>query len=255
MSKAPAVDYALKIIEFIATSNEPVGITDICNGLDINKNAISRVLEALLEQKWIYLSDATVKKYSLTVRPFSVIAGNVEENKTVKIAKPYLEDLRNRWGDSSYLGVKNGNNVLYEAHFNSLRDVRINGCVGGEYPLHCSAPGKILLAYGKENEARAYFENGAVARSENTITDYNMFALEAEKIRERGYALDNEEFARGIICIACPVFDGKGEVAASVGISSLTIYDTVETLAEVKFPVINQIAKDISESLGYRGNK
>lgn len=177
MSKAPAVDYALKIIEFIATSNEPVGITDICNALDINKNAISRVLEALLEQKWVYLSDETAKKYSLTVRPFSIIARNAEENRIVKIAKPYLEQLRNRWGDSSYLGVKNGNNVLYEAHFNSLRDVRINGCVGGEYPLHCSAPGKVLLAYGNEKDALEYFENGVAKHCENTITDYIAFPV------------------------------------------------------------------------------
>lgn len=72
-------------------------------------------------------------------------------------------------------------------------------------------------------------------------------------IREKGYALDNEEFARGIICIACPVFNGNGKVEASVGISSLTIYDTVKTLTEEKLPVIEQIAKDISKSLGYRG--
>ena len=81
VSKAPAVDYALKIIEFLARSNGEVGISDICNGLNINKNATSRVLDALMEQKWIYLSNVGQKKYRLTMKPFSVISKSIEKNK------------------------------------------------------------------------------------------------------------------------------------------------------------------------------
>ena len=72
MSKAPAVDYALRIIEFLANSSDDVGIADICNNLNINKNAISRVLEALSEQNWIYLTDASQKKFRLSMKPFSL---------------------------------------------------------------------------------------------------------------------------------------------------------------------------------------
>ena len=54
MSKAPAVDYALRIIEYFSSQNREIGIADISNALGINKNAISRVLEALAEQNWIY---------------------------------------------------------------------------------------------------------------------------------------------------------------------------------------------------------
>lgn len=133
MSKAPAVDYALKIIEFLAGSNGEVGISDICNGLNINKNATSRVLDALMEQKWIYLSNAGQKKYRLTMKPFSVITKSIEKNNVVKISRPYLEQIHSVLGDSVYLGIKKDDKVLYELHFDSVKDVRINGCVGGEY--------------------------------------------------------------------------------------------------------------------------
>ena len=65
MSKAPAVDYALDIIELFANSNTGLGITDISNSLGINKNAVSRVLEALHEKNWIYMYDTSQKNTCL----------------------------------------------------------------------------------------------------------------------------------------------------------------------------------------------
>ena len=76
MSKAPAVDYAIEIIEFIANSDTEIGIADISNSLGINKNAVSRVLDVLLEKSWIYISNPTQKKYKLTLRLFSLISGH-----------------------------------------------------------------------------------------------------------------------------------------------------------------------------------
>lgn len=251
MSKAPAVDYALKIIEFLAVSSGEVGISDICNALNINKNATSRVLDALSEQNWIYLSNAAQKKYRLTMKPFSVISKSVEENNVVKISKPYLEEMHNILGDSVYLGIRNGDKVLYMLHFDSVKDVRINGCIGGEYPLNCSAPGKVLLAYGERGETEKYFDGNISERTEKTVVTADAFFKEAEKIKANGYAVDNEEFAKGIVCIACPVFDSNGRAVAAVGISSLTIYDDTETLVNEKYPLIKDAALKISLSLGY----
>lgn len=251
MSKAPAVDYALKIIEFLAGSNEDVGIADICNGLNINKNAISRILDALMEQKWIYLSNPGQKKYRLTMKPFSLISKSVEGNDVVKISKPYLEQIHSVLGDSVYLGIKNGTNVLYQIHFDSVKDVRINGCVGGEYPLHCSAPGKVLLSYCEQSEIEEYFKSPLNKRTEKTIISSDSFLKEADKIRKKGYAIDDEEFAKGIVCVACPLFDSNGQAIAAIGISSLTIYDDIDSLIKEKLPLIKDVASNISLSLGY----
>lgn len=118
-------------------------------------------------------------------------------------------------------------------HFDSKKEVRINGRVGGEYPLKTSAPGKVLLAY--ENHS-CEFED------------------EAKRIKKQGYATDNEEFAKGIICIACPIYDNRGKVIAAAGISSLTIYDDINSLTEDKLPLLKQAARSISLNLGYKEN-
>lgn len=117
--------------------------------------------------------------------------------------------------------------------FDSKKEVRINGRVGGEYPLKTSAPGKVLPAY--ENHS-CEFEN------------------EAEQIEKQGYATDKEEFAKGIICIACPIYDNSGKVIAAVGISSLTIYDDINSLTDDKLPLLKQAARSISLKLGYKEN-
>lgn len=240
MSKAPAVDYALQIIEYFAKKNSPLGITDISNALKINKNAISRILASLLENGWIYCSDDAQKKYLLTLKPFSLVSKGVNNSSLVKIVEPFLKELHNQLGDSVYLGVKKEKTVLYLLHYDSVKEVRINGCVGGEYPLHTSAPGKILLGYSEDYLINSYF-------GENNTGFFD----EAKKIKMQGYAVDNEEFGKGIICYACPVFDSNGEVVASIGMSSLTIYDDIDSLINNKGKLISETAKKISISLGY----
>lgn len=232
MSKAPAVDYALRIIELFSETQNEIGIADICNSLGINKNAASRVLDSLLEYNWVYLSDSVQKKYRFTLKPFSLVSKCTPQYALAEIAKPDLQRLNGQLGDAVYLGIKNGNNVLYLLHFDSAKEVRINGRVGGEYPLNTSAPGKVLLAYGEHPKK---FEN------------------EAAKIKACGYAIDNEEFAKGIICIACPVYDDTGSVAAAVGISSLTIYDDINSLINDKLPQLSEAARNISLNLGWSG--
>ena len=251
MSKAPAADYALSIIEFFADNNSGVGIADISNALNINKNAVSRVLEALLEKNWIYMSDSAQKKYSLTLRPFSLISRNADNNTISKIATPYLKKLNNELGDSVYLGVKNGRDVIYLIHCDSKKEVRINGRSGGAYPLNCSAPGKVLLSYSDEKEIKDYFVSKPDKRTKNTIIDYDNFIVEADQIKKSGYATDNEEFAKGIICIAVPVFDYLGKVIATIGISSLTLYDDLDSLVQGKFKLLKNVSDEISANLGY----
>lgn len=242
----------MKIIEFFAGTNNEVGISDICNGLNINKNATSRVLAALMEQKWIYLSNVGQKKYRLTTKPFSIISKSIEQNNVVKISRPYLEQIHSVLGDSVYLGIKKDDKVLYELHFDSVKNVKINGCVGGEYPLHCSAPGKVLLSYGERSEIKKYFGSSIAKRTEKTVVTAEAFFKEAEKIRKNGYAVDDEEFAKGIVCISCPLFDSNGQTVAAIGISSLTLYDDIDSLINEKYPLIKEAAYNISLSLGYR---
>ncbi len=251
MSKAPAVDYALQIIELFAKSNNEIGIADISNALKINKNAVSRTIDALLEKNWIYLSSPASKKYHLTMKPFSLISASVEKDYMLKISKPILSRVHNETCDSVYLGIRNGDNVLYLLHYDSVKEVRVSGRVGGEYPLHLSAPGKALLAYASQSDIADHFAKNPGGQTSNSIKTAKEFAIEAKKIRADGYAVDNEEFSKGIICVACPIYNSEGCVVAAIGISSLIIYDSIDSLISKKYPLLKQASEEISSKLGY----
>jgi DNA-binding IclR family transcriptional regulator len=87
--------------------------------------------------------------------------------------------------------------------------------------------------------------------TENTIVDYSHFISEAINIRQSGYAVDDEEFAKGIICIATPVFNCDGRVVACVGLSTLTLYDSIDSLTDRKLELLKSVADEISKKLGY----
>ncbi len=239
MSKAPALDYAIEIIECFSKQNVPLSIADLSNHTGINKNAISRILGSFIEHDWVYCCDEIQKKYLLTLRPFSLTSKCVGESSMVKIAAPILNRLNEELGDSVYLGVKKEKTVLYLLHYDSDKPARISGRIGGEYPLHISAPGKVLLSYSDKKIIESYCDKAKVEFSQ------------AEEIVKNGYALDREEFSRGVLCFAAPVFDQNGKVVASIGISTLTIYDNYETLME-KGKKITEAASSISRALGFK---
>ena len=109
----------------------------------------------------------------------------------------------------------------------------------------------MLLSYSDEKEIKDYFISKPDKRTKNTIIDYDSFIVEADQIKKSGYATDNEEFAKGIICIAVPVFDYLGKVIATIGISSLTLYDDLDSLVQGKFKLLKNVSDEISANLGY----
>jgi DNA-binding IclR family transcriptional regulator len=160
--------------------------------------------------------------------------------KVINTAKPFLKELHSQLGDSVYLGIKKEKTVLYLMHYDSIKEVRISGCVGGEYPLHTSAPGKILLAWSKDEEIDDYFNSKA-----------SNFIMEAIQIKEQLYAIDNEEYGKGIICYSAPIFNSSGDVIAAIGVSTLTIYDDISSLISTKGKLVSAYANKISEALGF----
>lgn len=251
MSKAPAVDYAIKILELFSSTTKELGISDISNQTGINKNAVSRIIDALVEKNWIYCIDDFSKKYSITARPFSLFAKHFGETKLSLIAAPLLDELHATLGDTVYVGVKSLDKVLYVLHKESTKVVRISAMTGGTYPLHSTAPGKILLAnsddeYIEEYYSTLYDDLGTA----NSIRSDKDFIEEKKKIISDGYAIDNEEFAKGIVCISVPIYDASNKVVASLGLSSLTIYDSPETLVIQKLPHLKNTAEKISALLG-----
>jgi len=139
---------------------------------------------------------------------------------------------------------------LYIEHLDSRQNVRIAGMLGGSYPLHCSAPGKILLAHGGKELFERICAKGLERLTENTLITSAALERDMVEVRRRGWAIDDEEFGRGFLCFAAPVFDHRGVCVAAIGTSVTTIGRTIEDVIERIGPLVRRTAEETSKILG-----
>ncbi len=247
---APAVGFCVKVIEVLADSTTPIGISEISRRTEINKNMVSRILHTLEEENWVQSDDKSC--YSLTLLPFCLSSKVVNRTTLVDISVPILQKFWKEYGESTYLGILHHDEVLYLLHFDSVQKVRVAGTVGGSYPLYCTGPGKVLLAFSGEEYVEKYLNEHVLKKyTENTVTDPNKLKIELKTIRERGYSLDREEFGKGIVCMSVPIFDHTQCVIGVVGCSFSTVYCEADEIYDRCGEKLLKTAEQISRSLGY----
>jgi DNA-binding IclR family transcriptional regulator len=135
--------------------------------------------------------------------------------------------------------------ALYIDQVESPATLRVNAQVGTMNPLHCTALGKILLAFG-DTPIPSTLES----HTSHTITDPRALQRELQNIRERGYAVDDEEFDQGIRCIAVPAMDYRGKLAGALGISGPSTRMTPERLPQLAASMV-EIGRALSERLSF----
>lgn len=248
---APAVDNAIKLIEKLADEKEPVGVSELSRKLGINKNMIFRILNSLEQCGWVYSSNHPDKKYQLSLRSFNIASKALGTMSLSSVATPLVYDLWKHTGECTYLAIKSGDKLTYIQHLDGIGNVRVAGTVGGTYDLYCSAPGKIILAHSDNEFVSEYVSRKFKKNTENTLTTKKELLAEIEKVKAQGFATDNEEFGKGILCVSAPVFDYTGSLVGAVGCSVSTVtYTREDVMANIK-PLVIETAAKISLSLGY----
>ncbi len=244
---APAAEAATKVITFLAEQPTEVGISEISRRINLNKNMVFRILNSLEKEGWVYHSD---QKYGLTLVPFQITSKSLSRMSLSTAAAPAVLALWHATGESTYLGILNEDKVTYIQHFDSTKDVRVAGRIGGEYDLYCSAPGKVLLAYADESFIDSYTSRSFEKRTPHSVTDKKALLTILKEVRKNGYATDQEEFGGGIACVAAPVFDYTGKAIGTVGCSGFTVSEQSDILIRRLLPHVQKAATEISVCLG-----
>ena len=245
-SPAPAATQAIRIVEYLSSCSQMASITEIAKALDINNNMVFRVLKALEREGWVY-SDLISGKIQLTLKPVSIVGAASQRVTLATAALPYLHELWQETGESTWLGILHEDQVFYLQHLDSVKSIKVSGRTGGLYPADCSAPGRVLLAW----QSRAYLEEHIFKKKDWTDAQRVDFIRMLQEVRENDFALDNEEYGPGIICYAAPVKDYTGAAVAAVGCSgALAIYKNIDTYVEMYGNKISETARRISRILG-----
>ena len=167
---------------------------------------------------------------------------------------PVLERLSRGSGETASLVILDGREALYLDKVESPRSLRIFSRIGHRAPLHCTAAGKVLLAYRTKAEVDALLGDGPLeALTRHTITSPGQLRRELEKVRVQGYARDQEECEDETCCLAVPVRNARGGVEAALSVSAPAVRLTLRR-RETLIPLLLQTGREVSAQLGFNGS-
>jgi DNA-binding IclR family transcriptional regulator len=214
-----AVERALSLLRVFLNHDTDLSATEISKELHLDLSTTFRLLVTLQAQGFVE-QDPTSGKYRLGVTCLELGSRFLKSNDIRKRALEAMDALRNEFGETVHLTILDGNEVVYLEKLAGLHPIGfMSSRVGGRAPAHCTGVGKALLAYLPDGELNARFPSPTLRRyTDTTITDREVLRAELAQVRERGYAVDQQEHEIGVKCVAVPIFDHKG-VAAAMSVS------------------------------------
>ena len=246
------LDKTFSILDILLQHGSSMHMTEISKKLDLYPSTTHRILDTL--KHWGYIEqDPHTQKYQLGLKALELGMAKLHQMDLAREATPYLKELVKQCNETVHLGVLEGGEVLYLAKEESSQTIRMISYVGKRAPLHCTALGKVLLAYLSAEERKKILGEKVLPRlTENTITDKMELEKELGKVREQGFALDREENEKDVRCVAAPIRNYQGEVIAALSISSPIFRIDKNAQNNLKKALI-EASEKISKRLGYNG--
>lgn len=209
---------AISILLRVVQEEAPISLADLSAAVGFPKPTVHR-LALLLEQEGLLQKDPLSRRY-LVGSALEGLAFNAIRNAPGhSIRRFHMQRLSEKIGESINLGALSGDEVVYVERVESAWPLRMDFKPGSRVPIHCTANGKLLLAYSPPSVRQRILRAAPFpACAKNTLTTAAQLSRELEAIRRRGYSEDNEEFLAGVCCVAVPIRNGKREVIAGLAV-------------------------------------
>lgn len=242
----------LVMLEYLAEQREPIRLLDISKDLGVNVSTALRFLTALINKGYVTQEEGT-SRYYLTYK-ICALANRISVHMDIRsIAKPYMEQLSQLFGESVCLAIEENRKVVYiEVVEGSGQMLRTMQRIGNVAPMHCTGIGKLLLLNYSDADLDQLIEKEGLERcTEYTLTSKPRLVEELDRIRRQGVAYDNEECELGARCVAGPVYDSNGKVIAGVSVTGPIDRLTDEFIA-ARLGEFERILAEVSSKMGYK---
>ncbi|MFW6274256.1 MAG: IclR family transcriptional regulator [Spirochaetota bacterium] len=250
-SSVRALDKAINALELIATLDGDIDLSALSKMTEIPKSTMLRLLNTLSSHNLIYQDEKT-KRFRLGMQLIALGRAAERSFNLVQHMHPFLVELSEKIGETASLMVLEGNCSVYIDQVVSTRLIRGQPQIGKSIELHCSSGGKVLLSAMNDTKIASMLAGKVLKpRTEKTIIEPEELKREISKIRELGYAVDDEEAEIGGRCVAVPLWDRNGNTIAAISVMGPTT-----RIRQKDFPKIASQVKEFvlqaSKSLGYR---
>ncbi|MBN1836515.1 MAG: IclR family transcriptional regulator [Spirochaetales bacterium] len=219
MQYLSSVQRALSVLDLFSPENPELSLAEISRQMDVHKSSVLRIL-ATLESAGLLARDKRSGRYRLGLRILE-LAGRVLSRYDLRsVAAPYMEELARRSGEIVHLAIRDADQIVYLDKKGQGQVLTVATRIGGRHPAYASAMGKVLLADLAPAESAALLGASPLqALTPSTITEPGALGEELARVRSCGYAVDNEEAFPGISCVAAPIRDQSGRVAAAISVT------------------------------------
>jgi IclR family pca regulon transcriptional regulator len=251
-----SLERGLLILSAFRSGQPQLGVSELGREVGLSRSTAHRYVATLATLGYLQQDEET-KKYRLGPRVLDLGFSAINSMEVREVAAPHLRRLSDATGFTVNMAILDGNDIVYVERCRNTRpgqrEIDLDLHVGSRLPAYCTSLGKVLLAHLPQPVQDAVLEGVEFSRrGPNTITSRRALIAELARVREQGFALNNEELAYGLRSIAAPVFDFRGDAVAAVNLavhsSMVSMQDLVARLGET----LRRSAAEISAHLGYQ---
>lgn len=248
--KVPNLEKGIAVLEFLSLHQDGKTLQEIKSTLDISQTTAYRILNTLVRLDYLIYNEDS-KRYKLSLKILNLGFRSLNEHNMIEAVIPRLRDLRDRVKETACFGVLGDEKGIFLEQAQGHHTFRFVLSPGKPFELHCSAPGKAIMAYLPNTVRERYLSMMKYTRyNARTITSREAYLKELERVAELGYALDDEEELSGVICIGAPIFNFTGYPCGAIWISGPKDRLNKETVRSAAAQ-IKEIALQVSTELGY----
>jgi DNA-binding IclR family transcriptional regulator len=244
--RVPAIDKCFAILELLAQSKEPMGISDISGKLDLNKSTVFNIGHTLTDLH--VLENQTDGKFVFGTRLYILANMAGKRSKLIQTAHPYLETVNEKTKLSAFLGLRSDRRAILIDKVDSAYGIKVSSEIGMQMPILAGAGIKAMLSQLSDKEIDEILARTELKRyTPHSIIDKAVYKEEILEVRKEGIAYDREEYIEGMVAFAIPVKTSGRDLQAAIWAVGLA-----RQVPDPSIPDLTQLLKGISEEINYR---
>jgi IclR family acetate operon transcriptional repressor len=247
-----SVDRAVTLLEAIAEAGGETTLTELSQRTKLNISTCHHLLSTLVHRG--YVAKVPVRRsYALGARVLFLANACLRQVDLPARALPFIEKINEQTGETVHLAVLQGDAMMKVAKREARHPVRVDtGALGKTDAPHATATGKAMLAWLPEDDMRRVLSHGLARFTPKTITEWPALIEALRHVRRNGYAIDDEEYQPGVICIGAAIRDHNGAVVGAISASTPTMRASEAHLTLVREQVTSAV-RALSAELGGPG--
>jgi len=206
---------AFDILEYFSNAKSQWGVRELARHIGAHESTTYRMMSTL-ESLGVLYKNPDTDKYALGLKLYELGSRVKIHDAMVRLSHPGLEKVAAEIEETVHLGIWDKGRVLMIDKVESEKGLRLDSRIGQVSPAHCTGLGKVLLAFGPQGRLDGITQQGLDRYTSHTICALKNLQSNLKEIRSNGYAIDNQEFELGLICVAVPVFNTNGDLVAAL---------------------------------------